>query len=564
MIVHVYNFYKIDRGGVSMRNFKILSTLFIVSALFLTLNSYSFAADAEAVGDSSTGAAVRTENTVNTANSAARVSDGAENASVKNEKSGECPKKAGKAFGKRSVFGKIFGFFEGLFDKAVGFFKKIGSALGFKGCENPEKTAQANDDNNSSANGETAASNNTETPSNDSPANNTSSTGTNNDTSIAAVSENLADGSTANADNEASSATGVTGTSTASNSSVNGESVPASTTPGTSTAVSTTSTAAGATPSTPAASSNSDETQTPQAANDTSTPAVSNTENNTQTPTAANSAENNAENNTGTVDVSSNAGVTGTIPERAAGSQGGSAFMAKVNSMSLTNYDKAVLDEITRGNVPDFLKNFKEVKVNFKTKDGKEHTASYYAMPDYLAIGSNDDFVRVPMTPMAAQKIAEMYGCQLPTKKMVDDIYSQATVKLNPQPISVDKGISKISNFAEHQKMVEKQRAGQPLGALTAGDKKDVVITNLLDQAAAKGKKQVAIYGWHQKNGKAIQPLSTIHNYYHVDYSHGIRLIKDTMVVDGKTVKVADVLKDAELSKAISYEGTIKNTKAHR
>ncbi len=533
-----------------MRNFKMLSTLFIVSALFLTLNSYSFAADAEAVGDSSTGAAVSSENTGNTVNVAARVSDGAENASVKNEKNGECPKKAGKTFGKRSVFGKIFGFFENIFDKTVGFFKKIGSALGFKGCENPEKTAQTSDDNNSAANGETAASNNTETPSNDSPANNTSSTATNSetpDTSIAAVSETLADGSTANADNEAASANGVTGTSTASNSSANGGSVAVSTTPGTSTAVSTTTPAAGATPSTPAASSNSDETQTPQVANNTVNPVVSNTENNTET-----------------VDVSSNAGVTGTIPERAAGAQGGSAFMARVNSMSLTNYDKAVLDEITRGNIPDFLKNFKEVKVNFKTKDGKEHTASYYAMPDYLAIGNNDDFVRVPMTPMAAQKIAEMYGCQLPTKKMVDDIYSQATIKLNPQPISVDRGISKISNFAEHQKMVEKQRAGQPLGALTAGDKKDVVITNMLDQAAAKGKKQVAIYGWHQKNGKPIQPLSTIHNYYHVDYSHGIRLIKDTMVVDGKTVKVADVLKDAELSKAISYEGTIKNTKAHR
>ncbi len=256
--------------------------------------------------------------------------------------------------------------------------------------------------------------------------------------------------------------------------------------------------------------------------------------------------------------------MTGTIPERAADAESGSVFMARVKSMSLLNYDKAVLDEIMRGNIPDFLKDFKEVKVGFKTKDGKEHTASYYVMPDYLAIGSNDDFVRVPMTPMSAQKIADMYGCQLPTKKMVDDIYDQAAVKLNPQPISVDKGISKISNFAEHQKMVEKQRAGKPLGALTAGDKKDVVITNLLDQAAAKGKKQVAIYGWHQKNGKAIQPLSTIHNYYHVDYSHGIRLVKNMMTLDGKSVKVADILKDGELSKALSGEGTIKNTKAHR
>jgi len=549
-----------------MRNFKILSTLFIVSALFLTLNSYSFAA----AGENSPDTAVSSENTVNTANNAARVSDPSENSSINEKTAGECPKKAGNAFGKRSVFGKIFGFFENIFDKAVGFFKKVGSALGFKGCENSGKTAQANENNNSS-NEETASTNNAATATNNGSSANSSSTATTEntpDTSIAAVSENLAGGKTSNTENTVSSTTGDSSTDTASNSPVNGGTTAASTTPATSTSASTAT--SGTTPLTPSAASNSNETQTPQTANNTAVSTSSNTGDNAQTvsnnenDTQASTSANTAENNTAASEPASNAGVAGTIPERAAGAQGGSAFMARVNSMSLANYDKAVLDEITRGNIPDFLKNFKEVKVNFKTKDGKEHTASYYAMPDYLAIGSNDDFVRVPMTPMAAQKIAEMYGCQLPTKKMVDDIYSQATVKLNPQPISVDKGISKISNFAEHQKMVEKQRAGQPLGALTAGDKKDVVITNMLDQAAAKGKKQVAIYGWHQKNGKAIQPLSTIHNYYHVDYSHGIRLIKDTMVVDGKTVKVADVLKDAELSKAISYEGTIKNTTTHR
>jgi len=252
------------------------------------------------------------------------------------------------------------------------------------------------------------------------------------------------------------------------------------------------------------------------------------------------------------------------IPKRASDAIGGRAFYDKVKSMSLTDYDKAVKEEILKGNIPDFLRNFKEVKVNFKGGDGKQHAISYFVMPDYLAIGSNDDFMRVPMTPMAAQAIADKFGCTLPTKKMVDDIYAAATVKLNPQPIDVSKGISKISNFYEHQKMVETQRSGKPLGALTAGDQKDVVITNLLDQAAQKGKKQVAIYGWHQKNGKAIQPLSTIHNYYHVDYSHGVRMVQNTVVVDGVERPIGEVLADRNLAAGLSAEGTIKNTKAHR
>jgi len=482
-----------------MRNLKMFSVAFIVFAFCLMLNSYSIASGIEAFGDNLTGntaIAASSGNASDTA-AAARISDDAENSSVKSEKSS----------GKKTVFGKIFSFFEGLFDEAVGFFKKIGSALGFKGCENSDKTAQTS--NGGAVSEETVASNNTQTSSNNCSSANTCRTAT-----------------TAN---NCPSSTRVTQVSTPLTSSANGGSILNS-------------------------------TQASAIANNTATSAVSNTDDNTQTSTVVN---NTAENNIQTI-ASSLTGVTGTIPERAADAESGSVFMARVKSMSLLNYDKAVLDEIMRGNIPDFLKDFKEVKVGFKTKDGKEHTASYYVMPDYLAIGSNDDFVRVPMTPMSAQKIADMYGCQLPTKKMVDDIYDQAAVKLNPQPISVDKGISKISNFAEHQKMVEKQRAGKPLGALTAGDKKDVVITNLLDQAAAKGKKQVAIYGWHQKNGKAIQPLSTIHNYYHVDYSHGIRLVKNMMTLDGKSVKVADILKDGELSKALSGEGTIKNTKAHR
>ena len=47
-------------------------------------------------------------------------------------------------------------------------------------------------------------------------------------------------------------------------------------------------------------------------------------------------------------------------------------------------------------------------------------------MPDYLAVGSDDDFVRMPMTPQTAQQIADLFGCILPTRKMVDAIDAAA------------------------------------------------------------------------------------------------------------------------------------------
>ena len=82
------------------------------------------------------------------------------------------------------------------------------------------------------------------------------------------------------------------------------------------------------------------------------------------------------------------------------------------------------------------------------------------------------------------------------------------------------------------------------------------MITNRLKEKPNK----VAIYGWHQLDAKPIQPLYLGHADYYVDYSHGIRLVKETMTVDGKPRKVEDVLRDPEMSKLLSDEGSIDAT----
>ncbi len=63
-----------------------------------------------------------------------------------------------------------------------------------------------------------------------------------------------------------------------------------------------------------------------------------------------------------------------------------------------------------------------------------------------------------------------------------------------------------------------------------AGHKKDVVITNRLTREQGR----IAIYGWHQPTGIPIQPLSTVHGAGYADYSHGIRLVSDVVLIDGK------------------------------
>jgi hypothetical protein len=95
-------------------------------------------------------------------------------------------------------------------------------------------------------------------------------------------------------------------------------------------------------------------------------------------------------------------------------------------------------------------------------------------------------------------------------------------------------------------------------GALVSGHKKDVVMTNLL----ASNPGRIAIYGWHRLNGQAIQPLSTVHGVCYADYSHGIRLVSETALVDGEKRSLYDLLNDPQFAKAISYEGLIPHLKA--
>ncbi len=186
-------------------------------------------------------------------------------------------------------------------------------------------------------------------------------------------------------------------------------------------------------------------------------------------------------------------------------------------------------------------------------------TATYFVTPDYLAIGSDQDYFLTPLSPDTAQKIADLAGCSLPTPKMVDDIYAAAGVKLTPEPIPPSRAMTTVPVFLRHNEMVRAQRntRGKPVGALVAGHKKDVVIANVV--FAKEGK--VAIYGWHKPDAKPIQPLYTGHTANWVDYSHGIRLVWRRMTVDGKDKTVDEVLADPSLAPLLSNEGVMHQSR---
>ncbi|TKC10285.1 hypothetical protein FA048_08815 [Pedobacter polaris] len=240
----------------------------------------------------------------------------------------------------------------------------------------------------------------------------------------------------------------------------------------------------------------------------------------------------------------------------------GSAFAKSIadSTLSLAQREVLILNEIKSGNVPDFLRKLKEITDNTDHSMGIEKVSiSYYVLPDYFCIGSNEDFFYIPMTPILAQKVADLTKCSLPTKRMVDQIYKNATIKLSPQPIPPTKAMTTVPIFIAHNDVLNKQLAPFLLkhnaSDLTAGNKKDIIISNKI-----YGEKtdRVVIYGWHKLDGKAIQPVYNKHTNTWADYSHGVRLVQNKVWVNGKKTNIAKVLADKKNCFLLSEEGVIE------
>src|SRR5258705_1987377 len=98
----------------------------------------------------------------------------------------------------------------------------------------------------------------------------------------------------------------------------------------------------------------------------------------------------------------------------------GNDFYHQAFAMHWKERDSFATKEILSGNIPSLLRNFTGIHISVTDSlSGKTTKTVYYVAPDYLSIGNNDDWARIPMTPMAAQKIADSFQCFLPTRKMV-------------------------------------------------------------------------------------------------------------------------------------------------
>ena len=243
------------------------------------------------------------------------------------------------------------------------------------------------------------------------------------------------------------------------------------------------------------------------------------------------------------------------IPERPSTAPTGSEFARRVSAMSESDREAAIETELLSGNLPAFLRKAVPITMSGKLPEGRITRITVCSLVDYLAIGTDRDFLYVPMRLETALILADRFHATLPTDRMVDAIYDQAIVKLSPQPLPAGPEMRSTAYYKHHNEIIAKQRAAMDaaLGVLTSGHKKDLVLADRLWRYPDR----VAIYGWLKGSHDPIQPLSTWHGARYADYSHGARLIASTVYVDGRPMAIFDALADPNLSQILSGAGPV-------
>jgi hypothetical protein len=226
--------------------------------------------------------------------------------------------------------------------------------------------------------------------------------------------------------------------------------------------------------------------------------------------------------------------------------RGARALFEDIDHLGAADREQAIAAELLAGNVPSFLRKLVPLRLGDGARD-----AWVFATPDYVCVGSDDDFARMPITMRTTRKLCAAAGAMPPTKLLVDALYAAAPFKVTSPTMSP--GSWRLADVVSHHEVIARRltKAGGQPGDLVAGCKKDIVITRRMLEHGGR----TALYGWMLKDQSVVQPLSLVHDDRFLDYVQGLRLIDRRLWIDGKDVDFLDALADRALAPLVSDEG---------
>lgn len=243
-----------------------------------------------------------------------------------------------------------------------------------------------------------------------------------------------------------------------------------------------------------------------------------------------------------------------TIPPRPDTGVPGTQLLESLSSIPVLQVpnerrDQLFLEQCLQGNIPVWMRTFKPISV----QDDKNHLI-YFISPDLLCLGTDSDFVRISLNGFTAKKVVDAFGCLLPTKKMSDQIWQTADLRLMPVGMGASFNMSSSLTLGQHNGIIEKQRAERNFNIIS-GHKKDIVLAKSL----VNNPSRLAIYGWFKPDGTPVQDLNTTsHAAWYQDYSSGIRLVSRQGILNGENIDLYDLLANPLTAYLISHESSYR------
>ena len=176
-------------------------------------------------------------------------------------------------------------------------------------------------------------------------------------------------------------------------------------------------------------------------------------------------------------------------------------------------------------------------------------TGVFYALALPLVLGTDAEMFHPALPVAIAQRVADRLGAMLPTRRMVDLLHAQATVRVPFRAYVTAR--SAVPTLVASSRDIELRRAGRT--GLVSDYGKDYVLTN--QRRGQPGK--VAIYGAWDASGARVQPLAVPHAVGYYDYSQHARMVRRDGLVDGRSVMLADALANPATAPLFSDEGPL-------
>jgi hypothetical protein len=272
-------------------------------------------------------------------------------------------------------------------------------------------------------------------------------------------------------------------------------------------------------------------------------------------------------------------------PPPRSGGPGGREFLRSCTDVTglmatpaIEKRDGEIFQQLKNGNLPDFCRVWSRVHLS----DDRGNVGEVRVLSDCLALGSNDDWVRVNLSAYTSQRIADEWKCLILTTKILKEAYAQAAHPLIYHALDCVRygGMYQSSNLAMrwHDDIVQgiadcdrppanlaetrgkfdpqvgvaafrnlhRGRCKVPSphpGTLVVGHKKEVVICHEQSDGSHKNGHGLSFMGFFQADGEPLQAgWGAAHGAGFTDYAQGTRLVHPVMMVNGSEMSYAEVL----------------------